>query len=669
MKTPNKHRQWWILVVVLLAHGFVLLCGCQDTALGNSIRPVEYFRIQVVDEQTGRGVLLVELKTVNNIRYFTDSNGIIAFYEPGLMERDVFFFVESHGYEFAKDGFGFRGTILRPSAGGNTTIKIKRVNIAERLYRMTGQGIYCDSILTKQSVPVKEPLLNGLVLGQDSVQTCIYRGRLHWFWGDTSRPSYPLGNFSMSGATSELPGRGGLDPDVGVNLEYFVDDKGFSKKMCPMTEPGMVWMETPLTVVDKQGNERLIAKYARMKDLGVAYERGLLVYDDKTEQFERLARYDPNFLLVSDFGHPIRALVDGQSYYYFAAPFPLGVRMRVKADWDNVVDPNSYEIYTAPEPNGQARQDKKSRWIKAGELAGSEWSKRQSVRRALRQEKETACLYDIETGKQVSPHGGSVYWNAFRRRWIMIAVQQGGDSSFLGEVWYAEGDTPVGPWAYAKKIVTHNKYSFYNPKHHPYFDQDGGRLIYFEGTYSHTFSGEPANATPRYDYNQIMYRLSLDDRRLFLPVAVYPLRDRTGQVEYLMREEIDSDNKWEFVEENPFFAISPDRVYPGLIPVYASHIKTEKGAATILQAGSPSRAGDKPLFYAIAADDDAQNKQPPATTLLYEYRNDSTGEYLYSTNTDIRSESWTRTAKPICRVWKAPAGQFLFDIKARPAGY
>jgi hypothetical protein len=166
-----------------------------------------------------------------------------------------------------------------------------------------------------------------------------------------------------------------------------------------------------------------------------------------------------------------------------------------------------------------------------------------------------------------------------------------------------------------------------------------------------------------------MYRLSLDDPRLFLPAAVYQLRDRAGQGEYLMREEIDSGNKWEFVEANPFFAIPPDRVYPGLIPVYASRLNTPKGAAIILKAGSPSQAGEKPLFYAIAADDDIKSKQLPATTLLYEYRNDGTGEYLYSTNPELQREGWIRTAKPICRVWKAPASQFLFDIKARPAGY
>ena len=93
-------------------------------------------------------------------------------------------------------------------------------------------------------------------------------------------------------------------------------------------------------------------------------------------------------------------------------------------------------------------------------------------------------------------------------------------SSFLGEVWYAEADTPLGPWVYARKIVTHDDYSFYNPKQHPIFDQDGGRIIFFEGTYTTTFSGNK-DPTPRYDYNQVMYQLDLADPRLALPVAVY----------------------------------------------------------------------------------------------------------------------------------------------------
>jgi hypothetical protein len=95
----------------------------------------------------------------------------------------------------------------------------------------------------------------------------------------------------------------------------------------------------------------------------------------------------------------------------------------------------------------------------------------------------------------------------------MIGNQHQGDVSQLGEVWFAEAPTPSGPWTIAMKIASHPDYTFYNPRQHVFFDQDGGKIIYFEGTYTNTFSGNPV-ATPRYDYNQIMYRLDLSDPRL-----------------------------------------------------------------------------------------------------------------------------------------------------------
>ncbi|MFZ2639708.1 MAG: hypothetical protein WA117_01880, partial [Verrucomicrobiia bacterium] len=62
---------------------------------------------------------------------------------------------------------------------------------------------------------------------------------------------------------------------------------------------------------------------------------------------------------------------------------------------------------------------------------------------------------DVDSGKPLVMHYGSVCWNDFRKRWIMIAVAQGGGSSFLGEVYYAEAPELTGPWLRAKKILTH----------------------------------------------------------------------------------------------------------------------------------------------------------------------------------------------------------------------
>src|SRR5262249_21972226 len=186
-----------------------LLCALLPAADAKP-RGDRYFKITVVDAATGRGVPLVELRTVHGVRLYTDSNGIVAFLEPGLMDRDVFFHVQSHGYEFPKDGFGFRGKSLAVREGGSARLEIRRINIAERLYRVTGGGTYADSLLVGERVPLRRPVLNGLVLGSDSVVNAVYRGKVYWFWGDTNRPSYPLGNFDVPGAVSELPGKGGL---------------------------------------------------------------------------------------------------------------------------------------------------------------------------------------------------------------------------------------------------------------------------------------------------------------------------------------------------------------------------------------------------------------------------------------------------------------------------
>src|SRR3982751_3507932 len=91
-------------------------------------QPSNYFGIHVIDEQTGRGVPLVELQTVDRQRFYTDSAGYVAFLEPGLMNQRVFFYVSSFGYEFPADGFDIRGTSLQTTPGEVETLRMKRTN-------------------------------------------------------------------------------------------------------------------------------------------------------------------------------------------------------------------------------------------------------------------------------------------------------------------------------------------------------------------------------------------------------------------------------------------------------------------------------------------------------------------------------------------------------------
>ena len=74
--------------------------------------------------------------------------------------------------------------------------------MAERLCRLTGEGLYRDSVLLGYKVPLPDPLNPGKVGGQDSVQAAVYKNKIHWFWGDTQRMDYPLGLFRVAGATT-----------------------------------------------------------------------------------------------------------------------------------------------------------------------------------------------------------------------------------------------------------------------------------------------------------------------------------------------------------------------------------------------------------------------------------------------------------------------------------
>src|SRR6266576_3235631 len=98
----------------------------------------DQYTIKVIDSETGRGVPLVELTPQNGTTVVTDSNGIAAFNQSGSMNQDVSFAFRSYGYSDL-------GQTLHPTNGGSVQVTIDRNNLAERLYRVTGAGIYQDS--------------------------------------------------------------------------------------------------------------------------------------------------------------------------------------------------------------------------------------------------------------------------------------------------------------------------------------------------------------------------------------------------------------------------------------------------------------------------------------------------------------------------------------------
>lgn len=510
----------------------ISVCLLPTAWLGNSAlaQHPSYFTLEVVDSVTGRGVPLVQAE-VGGQKYFTDSNGIIAIDDPAVLNQSLLF-------DFASYGYTSRSDTLSATTGTLNQVSVVRNNRAERLYRATGPNIYQHSVDVGLAAPISEPLSNGNVLGQDSVQAVVSRGQIHWFWGDSLYEDGGGlgGNYWTSAATSQLPSQGGLGPSIGIDYSYYEDAQGLTKPAFPQYQSTgkPVWVDGVFTVEDNTGTEQLFAHYVNVESLFpvfVLLEQGLAVFDHDTGTFTKSHDYGvapqqewgtgPPIVPA---GHSFRHSTGGEDYIYFGENYP---NIRVRDNWDAVNDISQWEAFTPLKEN--FRYDAANPpldldtsgkpiygWKKNTDPLGTEIFEEMVANGHLSRVEAPVGLIDFETGQNVRLHRSSVNWNEFRQKWVMIGNQSPGNGSFLGEVWYAEAPTPEGPWKNAIKIATHSdptgelggSYSFYNPTQLPFFDEDDGRFIHFHGTYSTNFF-DSAPATPNYEYNQVAYRLDL----------------------------------------------------------------------------------------------------------------------------------------------------------------
>jgi hypothetical protein len=387
------------------------------------------------------------------------------------MDQEVFFDVEGHGYEVKADGFGIRGVRLTPSPGKSLKVEVERRMVAKRLGRLTGGGRFGES----QKLGLAADWHDGPVLGQDSVQNAVYRGKLFWAWGDTTLAHYKLGVFDMTSATTAVQPLASFEPPLRLKLDYFLDAKGRPRGVAKMPGPGPTWVTAYVSLPDKNGAPHLVGSYMKIRNHLEIYETGLCVWNDGTSQFDKLRTLWTKQDSGSSppprpDGHPaIWKDASGKEWAYFGISLPT---LRCPATFEAWQDAGTWEVLKPQE-----------------------------------------TLTSSSDGKTVKLHSGSIAWNAFRKRWVTVFMQAGGKPSMLGELWYAEADAPAGPWGKAVKVVTHNNYTFYNPRLHPEFTPEGSPILLFEGTYTAEFANHP-EPTPRYNYNQMLYRLDLDDPAL-----------------------------------------------------------------------------------------------------------------------------------------------------------
>lgn len=489
-----------------------------------------FYSIRVVDAETGRGVPLVYMRTQFRKIYVTDSAGYIAFWEPELMTGEgLWMNVASYGYETPMGGFNTEGLQVFPVPGGSIEVALRRTQVAERLYRMTGYGIYRDSVLLGRPTPLAQPVRNAQVSGSDTVQCTRYQGKLFWMWQDTDQLAWPLGNFNMTGATTPLPRD--LAPDQGLDFRYLTtgddnDPHAFVRSLAkvPLDVAGSypIWVDGLTVVTDDRGHERLIGRYYASGKHLECIEEGLVHWNDTTQSLDKLVRFERCGSL-GPHGHTYYVRDRGTRYAYY------GKNVRVPTDWARARDPDQYEAFTCLTADGTAaRRDEHGalawRWVRGGHPVNYETTPDLVARGILGADEAAYQLVDVDSGRSVRAAQVGVAWNPFLRLWVNI-VQEGLGDTTAGEIWFATARSPEGPWKHAKKVATHymsnqsyqnNSNDLYNPVQHFELMGDGGRLVYFSGTFVNTFSGNPW-PTPYYNYNNIMYRLDLNNSALRLP--------------------------------------------------------------------------------------------------------------------------------------------------------
>src|SRR5579859_1004451 len=297
--------------------------------------------IQVVDQENGWPVSLVELRTTHDVRFITDNAGVIAFDLPELMGRETWFDVIGNGYEVPRDGFGMRGVRLTPQPGKTLKIEVKRAIIAKRLGRLTGGGLFAESQKLGRELDWQE----SRILGSDSVQNAVHDGKLFWAWGDTTMPNYPLGIFDMSSATTAPQPLTSFEPPIRLKLEYFTDPAGKPRGVAKMPGSGPTWLSGYVDLLDKSGKRHLVATYIKVKPPLEAYECGLCVWNDTTANFERLkvlwtkSNEAPKQPPAPD-GHGVLWKDGEKEWMLFGDPLP---RLRCPATFEAWQDPSAWE--------------------------------------------------------------------------------------------------------------------------------------------------------------------------------------------------------------------------------------------------------------------------------------------------------------------------------------
>lgn len=620
--------------------------GAFLTATGTLPAPSQIFTLLVLDRKTNRALPGAQVITPHRT-YVTDSSGAAAIYETGVMNSHITVTLAADGYVTAT------GVPIDPTPGltRQATIDPDASQIAIRLYRINGPGIFRDRVLLGQS---SSQGLNADMMSQDGPMTTIYQGRVYWTFGDTNHESAGHSNYRGSAAASSVPD----DPERWFPLTYVHQIDGREASIAPASEfdneGALAWPGGLASVPDAGGTERLYSTF-RIMNPRTGFDTlalGLGRYNDTTHIFERKLWFDlarP----TQPGAHAFKVTSGTQSFLYYEN------LTRIAATEDGLLHPENYETFTPLRPDGTAEHDDtgriRYRWraqtaeLSGDNVTGSGASNRERLYGELRDAR-------LEPG---APHRVPIKasardYNSFRKRYVEVITEDQPAFVPLDATWYTEADTPMGPWVYARRITGAGSRSIYNPTIAPLRKNDGAQL-FFAAVYAAPYI--PTPPLPYYNYSVVMHMLDVSDLRTALPVPVYELTG-ADNASFRLGTKAAVHPGMPAELPAPFFAY--DRPAANTVPAYlvGASCRPDHGLLVGHQPALPQRY--EPDFYVLPG---TVRNGPDDSVALYEY---SLGFYppyhVYAVDGAPEPVGFTKNPTPVARVLTNPMSRIWFPV-------
>ncbi len=518
---------------------FIIIFATSSFASSNP-----YFGIRIVDRETHEGVPLVQLRTSNYVVNYTDSQGYVAFLESGMMNRDVWFSIMTDGYTFSE------GRVCQPSTfhpcdsgmklhttpGKIVTLYVDRTQLAERVFRLTGQGLYRDSLLLNVPAPIDDASTDtNLITGQDTLMPIKYKGLNYWFFGDT---------VCASDAREEGCNGHGLHTVAAVSNDQFnqapllqyltmnIEGIQWPKPVTPIGDLKMnTWTGAPFVIDVGTPHEIMYAFYFKpysLSDNPSPDKTGLVKWNDEKQEFELLTEWPVhNDLEWMKNGHQVTSFapLDGNDgYIYISGSFVL-----TRVPKNKITDFSAWEAYT-PLLSGSNMNhpimDPKGWGWKKGAPVFQQSDETTLISKGIMSASQARMqVVDSVTNQPIIVDSGVVHWNAYLKKYILLFGN--------AQLYIAMSDNMMGPWNKAVKIVQHDasRSQCYNSTQIAALSDATERYVYIACTYTAMWTNDAppsdtpnvwstclfgqnahlncAPVVPRYEYNNLIYRLDL----------------------------------------------------------------------------------------------------------------------------------------------------------------